>query len=283
MTDPRRADDDLVSAVLDGEATAEERARVDADPVLAERLAEFESVAHHVRGPVEPVDDAVREQAIARALAAAGGSAASAEADVIGIDRARNGRRFEVSRRMLAVAAAGIAVLALAGGLLTLGDGDGAQDRAAGTGDDAGVETAAGDITVPELDLGDVGDAETLRLRINETTGLEGEEAADNEAFAEEEPRQAPGGVDEPSADVAASAPSSREGDQDASAIHTIEDCTIELIESRPQLIGQLAQGTVTYQGTEAYVFAYNDADLGGAIGIVTSTADCTVLTEIPL
>jgi len=54
MPEPFRTDDELVSAVLDGEATAEERARVAADPVLSARLAEFTAVAEAVGAPVAP-------------------------------------------------------------------------------------------------------------------------------------------------------------------------------------------------------------------------------------
>ena len=45
MPEPFRTDDELVSAVLDGEATADERSRVAADPALSARLAEFAAVA----------------------------------------------------------------------------------------------------------------------------------------------------------------------------------------------------------------------------------------------
>jgi hypothetical protein len=286
MTDARRTDDELVSAVFDGEATAEERSRVAADPLLTERLAEFGAVADQVGGPVEPVDDAIRDQAIARALTAADGPSAGSDAEVVGIAGARDRRRLEFSRRTLLAAAAVVGALTLAGGLLSLGDGDGdsdsAQDQAAGTGDDS-AEVATGGVAVPELDLGDIDDPETLRLRINEITGLGGEDLADADALAESEAGGAPEASDQPPADATVSPPSTRVDEGNARPRRNVEDCTIELIESRPELIGQLAQGSVAYQGVDAYVFAYNDADLGGAVGIVTSTADCTVLVEVPL
>lgn len=62
-------DDEIVSAVLDGEATADERARVDADPAARRRLAELADVRRHLAAPVAVPDDA-REQALAAALAA---------------------------------------------------------------------------------------------------------------------------------------------------------------------------------------------------------------------
>jgi hypothetical protein len=68
MTDPTpRPDDELVSAVLDGEASADERARVEADPASRQRLAELRAVRDLVAAPV-PVPADAREAAIAAAL-----------------------------------------------------------------------------------------------------------------------------------------------------------------------------------------------------------------------
>jgi len=68
MTDPTpRPDDELVSAVLDGEASADERARVEADPASRQRLAELRAVRDLVAAPV-PVPSEAREAAIAAAL-----------------------------------------------------------------------------------------------------------------------------------------------------------------------------------------------------------------------
>jgi hypothetical protein len=72
MTDQPPSDlDELVSAYLDGEATPEEVARVDADPALSARVAELGAVARAVAAPVPPPPASVRDAAIARALAAA--------------------------------------------------------------------------------------------------------------------------------------------------------------------------------------------------------------------
>lgn len=68
MTDaPLPPDDEIVSAHLDGAATAEEAARVDADPALRARAAELARVAAAVAAPVE-VPATVREAALAAAL-----------------------------------------------------------------------------------------------------------------------------------------------------------------------------------------------------------------------
>jgi hypothetical protein len=272
MTDPSTHDDELVSAVLDGEATEAERARVTADPVLAARLAEFETVARQVGGPVDAVDDAARERMIAAAVRTA---TMPADDDVVAIDPARARRRRGPSRPVLVAAAAVVGLLALAGGLLAVGDGDDDADQVAVAGGEADSETA-GDIAMPDLDLGAVDDPETLRLRVGRSTGLGGDAATEAEAFAAEDSSGAT--APESAPDDAAPAPADDEED-----LRAAEDCTIELVEGRPELIGQLAEGTVTYQGQAGYVFVYNDADLGGAVGIVTSTADCRVLVEVAL
>jgi hypothetical protein len=68
MTDATpRPDDEIVSAVLDGEATADERALVEADPEAQARLAELRAARDQVAAPVA-VPPAVREQAVAAAL-----------------------------------------------------------------------------------------------------------------------------------------------------------------------------------------------------------------------
>lgn len=72
MSDFEPTPDDLVvSAVLDGVASPDEVERVGADPVLTARLARFRSVAAAVGAPVAPVDRAVREAHLTRALAEA--------------------------------------------------------------------------------------------------------------------------------------------------------------------------------------------------------------------
>ena len=68
MTDPHELDD-LASAHLDGATTAEEAARVAADPALRARVEELRAVRDAL-AHVPPVDAGVRDQAIATALSA---------------------------------------------------------------------------------------------------------------------------------------------------------------------------------------------------------------------
>ncbi len=120
------ADDELVSAVLDGEADADEIARVEGDLVLAERRRELAAVAAAVAEPVVP--PAALDDLLGIALAAADeGSVTSAHGSrtpsvpgtpsipgtpgVADLGAAR--RRRERTRRVLAVAAV-VAAIALA-------------------------------------------------------------------------------------------------------------------------------------------------------------------------
>lgn len=113
MTDDRSpADDEIVSAYLDGEATADEVARVEGDPSLRARAAELRAVADQV-GQVAPAPAAVRDRHLDRAreelLAAA---PASAEVTHLATARARR------SRAVVLGAVAAVLVIVLAAGLL---------------------------------------------------------------------------------------------------------------------------------------------------------------------
>ena len=61
--------DEIVSAYVDGEATPDERARVEADPVLVERAATFRALHEAVSAPDSPASDDVRRALIRRAVA----------------------------------------------------------------------------------------------------------------------------------------------------------------------------------------------------------------------
>ncbi len=69
MTDqsPTR-DDEIVSAVLDGEATPAEVARVEADPALRSRLAEIGAIRELVGAPVVPLDEVSQKRLLSTAL-----------------------------------------------------------------------------------------------------------------------------------------------------------------------------------------------------------------------
>ena len=137
MSDPRPADEDeLISRVLDGDATAVDRARVAGDARLQARLRDFERVRAAI-ADVEAPSAAARDAAITAALAeAAPGVAADDGVSTDMLDYARGRRRRHVAT-VVAVAAAlliGLPLLAIA---LT---GRGTEQKSAST---AGVESAA--------------------------------------------------------------------------------------------------------------------------------------------
>jgi hypothetical protein len=124
MTERDPAHDELVSAHLDGEATADEAARVEGDPALRARLETFTAVRDAVRAPVPALGDAERDALLARVAAAA-----TAPSPVVSLESRRR------PSRVIAVAAAVIAIVFLGGALGMLArDGDGGDGDSAATG-----------------------------------------------------------------------------------------------------------------------------------------------------
>jgi anti-sigma factor RsiW len=68
---PQHLDDDALSATLDGEATPDEQAHVDACPACRARAAELRAAANLIGAPLAVVDPGARDAAIAAALVAA--------------------------------------------------------------------------------------------------------------------------------------------------------------------------------------------------------------------
>jgi hypothetical protein len=133
--------DELASAYLDGEATAAERARVEADPALRERVEQLRSVQDALTAPVPPPTTAQRDAAIAAAL---GATSATNVVDLRS-ERARRGLRIA------SVAAAILLVIGVAGVLLrAAGDSDTKRSAAtAATANSANSATSDG-LTVAE-------------------------------------------------------------------------------------------------------------------------------------
>jgi hypothetical protein len=138
--DARSLDDEIVSAVLDGEATADEHQRVASDPVLAQRLEEFRQVSGAVGEPVVPLDELTRRRLLDRALEHADPPAVTLSAP------RRTRSRFGFGGAAAVAAAAVVGLLALAGGnvlLESMGDdeGDMASPMADGADDAAEAES----------------------------------------------------------------------------------------------------------------------------------------------
>jgi hypothetical protein len=144
MTDPTDLDE-LASAYLDDEATAEERARVEADPDLLARVERMREVAAAVRGGIEPQAGTTAAMQRRRALEADAGADAPEAAGPVRPP-------VPIGRRSTwlpspALAAAVIVVLALAGLALLAAGGGGSDDSADGgaTSREAADEAAGGD------------------------------------------------------------------------------------------------------------------------------------------
>jgi cytoskeletal protein RodZ len=103
-------DDELASAYLDGEVTADERARVEGDPALVARVARLGAARDGLAAaPLEPPDEAAREAAIRAAVESSG-------ATIIDLRRERVRRGV----RLASIAAAVLLVVGAAGLLIRL-------------------------------------------------------------------------------------------------------------------------------------------------------------------
>lgn len=135
-------DDELVNAVLDGEADDATVARVREDPALAARLAELRAVAQAVAEPVTPLSPEAVDQLVATALEAAG------PRDELAQRRSRRGWQNPVAR--WAVAAAVVLVAAGGAALASLDDGGEQVAQLITGGDDADTESERSPADAPE-------------------------------------------------------------------------------------------------------------------------------------
>jgi hypothetical protein len=146
MTDS--TDDELVSAVLDGEATEEEAARVRADATLSARLAELRAARDAIAAPVALPTSEQRDALIATAATSAGATAPPPVVDM------RDRRR----RRLVRVASIAAALLAVAGIVGAIAAISGRESRKPGStaagpapSASAGVPAAAEPAPTPSL------------------------------------------------------------------------------------------------------------------------------------
>jgi hypothetical protein len=261
MNDPSRPDDELVAAVLDGEATPGERARVEADPALQARLAEFRRAAALVATEVPPAPIEARNRAIAVAL-----RQRHRQDDVTVLRPRRPPRQF------LAVAAAVLLVLAvgglLAGAIARSGDDSGGDSAAVDAGGDSsgGAEaTASSAAAAAELDLGEVADADELRQVLTERAALPPSESNNGSELSE---------GDTTAFDAATAEGYAVPGDS--------IDCEVRLEEADPALTGYTLRATATFAGTPAVAYVYPDPS-GGQLVVVVSAEACDVLSTFML
>ena len=155
MSDERLHQDGLVSAYLDGEATADEIAEVEASDDLLARVEEFRSVRAAVAEPVTLLSADRRDGLIDTALQVADPGEAPAD-KVVPLRRP--------PRLLLAVAAAVIVLAAVVGAdlITSTGGGDHAPTAAdapavarapAAAGTEEAIEAAAAQAAMPEMDM----------------------------------------------------------------------------------------------------------------------------------
>ncbi|MET0738961.1 MAG: hypothetical protein ABW035_11845 [Acidimicrobiales bacterium] len=276
MTEPFRPDDDLVSAVLDGEATEDERARVAADPVLAARLAEFAAAADQVAALVAPRAAADRDRAITAAVAER-----PRRDDVVVAMRGPHRRH---SQHILAVAAAVLGVLLAAGFLIAqVGDdaGSGNDTAAIGSDDSASDAESASDTAAAAGDAED-GDAAAFEDTATYDLGaVANDEAVRNALVAAGAVNQSTlsaddGGSDAVTDTTVASVPEA------APVPGGSDDCQIRLEEADPSLDGRLVEASATFAGDPAVVYVFGTADGGRQVTVVTADT-CVTLASFPL
>jgi hypothetical protein len=275
MTDPFRPDDELVSAVLDGEATAEERARVEGDPVLSARLQEFAAVRDQVAEPVRTWSGADRERAIAAAKAAVRHHRPEERGNVRPLRR----RQGEIPR-FLAVAAAVLFVLVGIGFLASqtsrddAGE-DSAADAAAGSTDDTAAAESGADAAADAGDDGAGEEADAFSAAALNGTDL-GTVADEDELEARLAEADAPTTNDATST-TAATPAAVPQADVDEGTSGRSDACEAGLVEADASLRGLLARASADFDGTPAVVYVYATPD-GRQRVLVVSVDGCRTL-----
>lgn len=298
-------DDELVSAYLDGEATAAEAARVESDPELAARVETFAEVSARMdEVPAPP--SALVDDHVATALAAfdagttASGSDEDEAGDVVPLAGARHGGGSPSwwQRVPLGAAAAAVVVVVLAGLIGLVSVDNGSDDTATGTVDAAdeptggarqepsaesfGSDATASDVSRPVFADADAL-ADHLRDRLEGSTRSDSEEApaatggastADTAPSQDQGPAEADGSAGpDGSGDDESGGTTGSSGDEpdpcDAASVLGLEPAEVVLV----------VPVVVDHRPVTAVVHRSDD---GHRLGVVDD-ATCTVTTARPL
>lgn len=176
------SDDELVSAYLDGEATAAEISRVEADADLMAQVEAMRAVAAVVATPPLPPTDEVRDGHIAAALAAS-----RTAPNVTSLGAARAARTPWYRQPVAAVAAVIVAALVAVPLLSQLGGSDADNDVAGSAASDDGGDEASGEPAEAETRLEEraaLADAEAAPAA--STTGASPQEEAPGDAATDD-------------------------------------------------------------------------------------------------
>lgn len=265
--------DELVSAYLDGEATADEVARVEADPDLSERVTQFRLLGDAIAEPIASPSETDRDAAITAALAAVAPDAAPTTASSVSSLDAARVRRAERNRRFMQFAsvAAAIAFVVIAGTFVfSLGGGDDdvasettTTDTASDTADSA---LAAGNV-VEAPQLADDGDTDAA----SEESAVERADA--QEAMTDDDDAMADDAMvddamaDEASADVeldeaaaaAAPAPEAALDESDTGLFQDgADDTATEAAEQEPALTAEEVEALDSARGLDEPLTLWN-------------------------
>ena len=260
----RHLDDEALSAVLDGEATADESAHADACAECGARLEALRQASLLVRTPVDPPTDEARDRAIAAALAAH---------NVVPLaDRRRVPPAW--------LAAAAIAVV-MVGAIALAGRGDRDRedaDTAAGGGEDA-AELAQDSATMmlgAPIDGGDLGeiDIESLEEIVQGALGGSGGGGTASAGRVSD--------ADEALTTTAAPAPEEAAGDASVAST-SAASCEESIRSQQPQLGALVYRASGTLDGEPVGVYAFDVVTDDGTVDrwvFVTTVEDCRIRNQ---
>ena len=144
MSDPTPSDDELISSYIDGEATLDEVARIQADPELLARIQEFEAAKDLLSAPVPPLPESDVDRLIDSAL-----WQSTTSDRITDLSAVRAMRRFN-PQRLATIAATLVLLAGVVGALIALNN--------SGTGDETSASTAGDSSEMADESFGDDGD-----------------------------------------------------------------------------------------------------------------------------
>ena len=156
MSDPTPSDDELISSYIDGEATLDEVARIQADPELRARIQEFEAAKDLLSSPVPPLPESDVDRLIDNAL-----WQSTTSDRITDLSAVRAMRRFS-PQRLATIAATLVLLAGVVGALIALNSDSG--DEIASTSADSFemaddyVGDDGDDMAEDDSDMADSGD-----------------------------------------------------------------------------------------------------------------------------
>ena len=234
-----RFDDEMLSAIIDGEADDATVASVLADDAASQRLEDMRTAVEVVAEEPPPATPQRRQQSIAAALAAA-----KSAPEVTSLTAERQARRPSFNPKALAIAAALLLFVVVAIPVIA-GLRPGAENLADTAEDSASTELAAGDAADAVADVVD-GDDEDEAMEDDEDEAMEDDEdeAMEDEQDEAMEDEQDEAMEDEEDEATAATVPAPPAEETDAAASDEDDDAELDFVESELTLAERLATET---------------------------------------